>query len=275
MNNTELEEILMTVTETFANLLKEEMDVAIYLTNKEKCLSYYPSKSIDAGCRAGDQIREDEPVFDIVHKKISVNNIVPKEVFGIEFKGIGGPIIDKDGNVIGALALARNMEKETKILETSEDLFSVMEEISASTIEISTMAQNISDNLFTIEKTSEETAENIGKAGSIINGIKAIASQSNLLALNAAIEAARAGEMGRGFSVVADEMRKLASLSNNSANQVSAMLNEMKQSIDNITKSLITISEDSKNQADTTSQISIAIEEVAKSSEKLVELSKE
>ena len=270
-----MEEAFKSVTETFTKLLQEEMDIAVFLTNKEKCLSYFPSKTIDAGCRAGDQIREDEPVYDIVNKNISINSVVPKEVFGFEFKGIGGPILNEDGEVLGAIALAKNIEKEIELSETSEDLFSIMEEISASTIEISTMAKNISDSLIEIEKLSEVTSGNIGKADSVINGIKGIANQSNLLALNAAIEAARAGDHGKGFSVVADEMRKLASLSNDSAHQVSEMLFEMKESINSITESLISIAKDSKNQADTTSQISVAIEEVSKSSEKLVELSKQ
>jgi len=113
-----------------------------------------------------------------------------------------------------------------------------------------------------------ELRQSVDSVSTIINVISAIADQTNLLALNAAIEAARAGPHGRGFSVVADEVRQLAGKTQDSLHQISERLNQLQNASKSIESTIAAIEEASNKQQNIARSLKTNAEQVADQAKK-------
>lgn len=114
-----------------------------------------------------------------------------------------------------------------KVSKSSQD-------ISASMSGLTLLANELDNS----KQAVSELTENASKIGSILDVIRGIAEQTNLLALNAAIEAARAGEAGRGFAVVADEVRGLATRTQESTDEIQTMIQQIQNGVQGVTHSV-------------------------------------
>jgi methyl-accepting chemotaxis protein len=133
-------------------------------------------------------------------------------------------------------------EMEAAIHEVASHASDASDEVSKVTDQAQSNMDNMGKNLRFVSRLKEslDTASEVirdlsqesQQIGDILNVIQGIAEQTNLLALNAAIEAARAGEQGRGFAVVADEVRSLANRTQQSANEIRSMIESLQGKAD-------------------------------------------
>ncbi|MBV1909857.1 MAG: methyl-accepting chemotaxis protein [Kangiellaceae bacterium] len=124
---------------------------------------------------------------------------------------------------------------------------------------INGLAQEIQNAAQVIDKL-DQYSTNIG---TVLDVIRGIADQTNLLALNAAIEAARAGEQGRGFAVVADEVRTLASKTQESTSEIQEMIERLQSGTMEAVKVMKTSTQEAQNSVDETAKAGVSLSKIA------------
>lgn len=217
-------------------------------------------------------IKPDDILHQVMRTNKKVSFEVPEEKYGRAFQYTAMPIFDEQNTLIGSFSVCRSLDTQTKLLRASETVVNSTTSIAAASEEVqasSTEFETHMEGLSTAQNEMLEYTENTAKMLQMINNI---AKSTRILGLNAGIEAARSGEAGKGFSVVASEITKLANQSADSVKEINHVMENLRQKVIAISKTLEETHEISKQQIEAISGITQSLEQLTTVSEEVSSL---
>lgn len=263
----------------FAPILAEMFNEGsfLYLTDLEKIAYRQPSAKFDMpSIPLGYEFTEDDIPYKVIKSKQPVMQEVPASKYGVPVSVANYPLFDIENKeeLVATLGIVMPKNTAAVLREMSSQLQSgltgiaaAIEQLASSATEIHTNEQSLDENIKEIIDISEEINE-------VSVFIKEIADQTKMLGLNAAIEASRAGEAGRGFGVVAKEIRKLSDQSKSTVPKIKTLTDNIKRKVDEASSKSKSSLYSSQEQAAATEEITASVEEITAMSEELTKISK-
>ncbi|AQS60479.1 hypothetical protein B0537_02905 [Desulforamulus ferrireducens] len=249
------------------------MDCMLGLTDREKFLDFILGEEMKVGQAKGSPIPKGSAVDKALTAGRTVTMVVPRDVYGFAFKATAVPIRDDDGTIMGVITLGISLKNQETLIEAAQTLAASSQQVSATVEELSASAEQLSREQENLSQMGQSILSEVNKTDNILQFIRGIAANTNLLGLNAAIEAARAGDHGKGFSVVAEEIRKMSNNSAKSVEEIKSILLGIKEYVQHMAEKIDHNSHITQQQAAATQQLAATIQELAAVAGKIEQVS--
>lgn len=261
--------ILDGLSKTIVNFTRMfEHEVSIIFADNEKIIHYIPGRVLDFKLNPGDSVNRSSLVYRCIQEKRVLVDNMDSSVFGVPYTAIALPVYNNSGDIIASFSICTHQnlqQKSTKLKQISKELMENVSALASTSEQLSAQTQEIASASQVLDKTASASQKRTQETDAVLEIIRSISGQTNLLGLNAAIEAARVGEQGRGFGVVAEEIRKLATTSSESIAKIDTIIKAIRQDSEDTAKQAAQISQ-------VISQIASAIQHVTTSVQKTNEM---
>jgi len=213
----------------------------LYLSDRTEIV-WCEDSSLGAVYARGEKILPGSVPDRVIRTGAPVTETYDEKRFGVAYVVSGVPVREADGDIRGVLMRVRFVQSTAFIEEAFQPLRRIVRVIAEKTGNLSAQSEELSNINRNIGTYAAQVASAGDEISSVTNLVSEIAGNTHLLGLNAAIQAARAGEYGRGFMVVAEEIRKMSEKTKEATKTTSKQLEEVQERVLRLSEELTLMS---------------------------------
>jgi len=245
-------------------------DVAILVADRTRVRAVVPARTFALAAAEGYELRPGDGLYEAVREGHMRQVRLDASALGLPVVMKAVPIAGEGGEPVGAFCACVRVDAEERLFGLATTLSSSVQQTSATLQEMAASMQVLATSLGDIARESRSVLTAVRDVRSISDEVREIADTSRILGLNASIEASRAGESGRGFAVIAREIRRLAEGAREQTDVIAQNTRRMVEMLEALNEAIERVDREAEAQRSAMEALASAMQEVSQVAVELV-----